>query len=368
MATGSGDAGAAGTAVGGHPPRIRLVLYDKKAPRIFEPASFEEAASLEKRSGGEVWMDITAADLEATLGTFDLCKRADDQYIRDEEDRTVFQVPFISRSSNRVQYLFIVTEGQNRVVTIREDLGSKGPVESTLQFLADLVEEETDEGKMPLPNFRDFVVTAILGSLADEFIASINTSRQRVNRIYEDIIRKSDPIAAQHSIYQVHTFLSEVFGTAIFLFREFVSLVRKGSGNHLKLTIYQNYMEKVLEDVAQAIEMRDGLENTLDLISNTIRATLSDRNIANTERLNRAVELLTRLSVLLMIPNSVFTLWPTLPVANEDTFLGIYSAGWELIIALLLTAAGQVLISRYYRHYYLADIFGQKADGEPPDK
>jgi Mg2+ and Co2+ transporter CorA len=118
--------------------------------------------------------------------------------------------------------------------------------------------------------------------------------------------------------------------------------------------------------------MRESLESSLELISNTVRASLSDKNIANTERLNRAVEILTRLSVLLMIPNSVFTLWPTLPVNNLDTFLGIQSAGWELLLALLLTVIGQVIISYYYKHSFLkalitrSDGAGKKGDGPAP--
>jgi len=338
-------------------PRIKLVLYDTKAVRVFEPADFEEVNSLEKKYGGEIWVDIVTSDIDSILTRMNVCREPNDNYIRDEEERTVFQLPVLVRFSSEVQYLYIICTGPNKMMTIRKTAWSKGPIESTLQFVGDLVEDETDDGKMPLPNFRDFVFTAILGACSDEFIATINETRKKVNRIYETIIHSTNPMDAQGKIYEIHSFLSESFGTTVFLFREFVSLVRKGSGKHLKLTLYANYIEKIMNDVTQAIEMEEGLENSLELLSNTVRATLSDRNIANTERLNRAVEILTRLSVLLMIPNSVFTLWPTLPFAT-GYYMGLHSGWWELIIALLFTAAGQVIISYYYNHSYLKGIFG----------
>ncbi|MEM2869262.1 MAG: CorA family divalent cation transporter [Thermoplasmata archaeon] len=337
-------------------PRLRLVIYDKKSTRSFEPVDFDEASALEKKYEGEAWLDIVAQHVDEILHKFSLSKEPNDHYIIDEEDRTVFQVPFLVRNSTETQYLYIICDSSNRITTIRQTAWERGPVESTLRFIGDIVDEETEDGKMPLHNFRDFVFTALLGACSDEFIATISASRKKVNKIYEGIVRHSDPMEAQAQIYQVHSFLSETFGTTIFLFREFVSLVRKGSGKHLKLSLYQSYLEKVMNDVTQAIEMRDGLENTLELISNTVRASLSDINIANTERLNRAVEILTRLSVLLMIPNSVFTFWPTLPISPHDTFLGLHSASWEMIIALLLTILGQVLISYYYKHSYIMDV------------
>ena len=225
-----------------------------------------------------------------------------------------------------------------------------------MSFIADIVNEETDEGKIAIPNFRDFVFIAILGACADEFISTLNSTRQRVNSIYKQLTGAAEPMAAHAGIYEVHTFLSETFGTAVFLFREFVSMVVKGSGKHLKTVSYQHYIDKVENDVKQAIVMRESLENSLELISNTVRASLSDLNIANTERLSRAVEILTRLSVLLMIPNSVFTLWPTMPIDNRDTFLGLQSVGWELILAAVLTVLGQLLISYYYKHSFLKTL------------
>ncbi len=333
-----------------------MVVYDKKTTRTFEPADIEEAASVEKKYEGEVWLDIVAKHIDEILGRYTLCKEPNDHYIIDEEDRTVFQIPFLVRSSMDTQYLYIICDSSNRITTIRQIAWERGPVESTLRFIGDLVDEETDDGKMPLHNFRDFIFTALLGACSDEFIATINASRKKVNKIYESIIHNTDPMEAQSQIYQVHSFLSETFGTTIFLFREFVSLVRKGSGKHLKLSLYQTYLEKIMNDITQAIEMRDSLENTLDLISNTVRASLSDMNIANTERLNRAVEILTRLSVLLMIPNSVFTFWPTLPVDSHGTYLGLHSAVWEIILAVLLTIVGQILISYYYKHSFIMDV------------
>ncbi|MGQ9582350.1 MAG: CorA family divalent cation transporter [Thermoplasmatota archaeon] len=339
-----------------------MVIYDKKTTRTFESSDFEEAASLEKRYEGEVWLDIVARHIDGILNRYTLCKEANDHYIIDEEDRTVFQVPFLVRTSVETQYLYIICDGSNRITTIRQTTWERGPVESTLRFIGDLVDEETEDGKMPLHNFRDFVFTVLMGACSDEFIATINASRKKVNRIYESIIHNTDPMNAQTQIYQVHSFLSETFGTTIFLFREFVSLVRKGSGKHLKLSLYQTYLEKIMNDITQAMEMRDSLENTLELISNTVRATLSDLNIANTERLNRAVEILTRLSVLLMIPNSVFTLWPTLPLSPHHTFLGLVSAAWEIIIATLLTIIGQVLISYYYKHSFIMEVIKTERD------
>lgn len=337
-------------------PVVRVVVYDKNAVKVMQAGGYAPAAPA---PGTELWTDVVVKDIGRFLGNLSVCPVLEDHFIKDEQDRTVFQIPFLFRDSTKMQYLFVVCDGQDRITTIRQSSWPRDPVERTLAFIGDVVDEETDEGKLAIPNFRDFIFIALLGACAEEFIATLNTTRRRVNSIYKELIGASDPMAAQGEIYEVHSFLSEVFGTAVFLFRELVSMVARGSGRHLKLNLYQHFIEKVQNDVNQAIDMRESLENSLGLISNTVRASLSDRNIANTERLNRAVEILTRLSVLLMIPNSVFTLWPTMPINNQDTFLGLQSAAWELLLALALTVAGQVLISYYYKHSYLKALFGR---------
>ena len=354
-------------AEGGQPsrekPSVQMVLYDKKTVRRRSAASFRVA---QPEPGTELWTDVVAPDIDKFLEEQSICPVPEDHFITDEKNRTVFQIPILVRDSPRIQYLYIICEGADRITTIRQCSCPRGPVERTLEFIGDIVEEETDDGKLAIPSFRDFIFIAVLGACADEFISTINATRRRVNSIYKGLIGAANPMTAQTGIYDAHSFISEDFGTAVFLFREFVSMVVKGSGKHLKLTLYQHSIDKVQNDVNQAIEMRGSLENSLELISNTVRASLSDRNIANTERLNRAVEILTRLSVLLMIPNSVFTLWPTLPVKNEDTFLGIHSAGWELILALLLTVIGQLIISYYYKHSFLKTLIGRH-DGAGPE-
>lgn len=337
-------------------PLVRTVAYDKKTIKLGQGEGYAPPAPA---PGTELWTDVVVRDIDGFLGSISVCPVTEDHFIKDEEDRTVFQIPFLVRDSTRMQYLFVVCEGHDRITTIRGRSWPRDPVERTLSFIGDVVDEETDEGRLAIPNFRDFIFIALLGACAEEFIATLNVTRRRVNAIYKELIGASDPMAAQGEIYEVHSFLSEVFGTAVFLFRELVSMVARGSGRHLKLNQYQHFIEKVQNDVNQAIEMRESLENSLGLISNTVRASLSDQNIANTERLNRAVEILTRLSVLLMIPNSVFTLWPTMPINNQDIFLGLQSAAWELLLALALTVAGQVLISYYYKHSYLKALFGR---------
>jgi hypothetical protein len=350
-------------------PSVHMVIYDKKTVRSKEAASFMVARP---EPGTEIWTDVVAQDIDQFLAELSICPVPEDHFIIDENNRTVFQIPYLVRESTRMQYLYVVCEGTDRITTIRQASWPRGPVEQTRNYIGDIVDEETDEGKLVIPNFRDFVFIAILGACADEFISTINATRHKVDSIYRQLAGAPDPMAAHDGIYDVHTFLSETFGTAVFLFREFVSMVVKGSGKHLKIASYQHYIEKVENDINQAIVMRESLENSLDLISNTVRASLSDQNIANTERLSRAVEILTRLSVLLMIPNSVFTLWPTMPIENRDTFLGIQSVGWELILAAVLTVLGQVLISYYYKHSFLKALFarsdgaGLKGNGPAP--
>jgi hypothetical protein len=352
----------AGTEPSGNKPSVQMVIYDKKTVRSNKAADFQIARP---EPGTELWTDVVAQDIDQFLSELSICPVPEDHFIIDEKDRTVFQIPFLVRESTRMQYLYVVCEGTDRITTIRQNSWTRGPVEQTLNFIGDIVDEETDEGKLVIPNFRDFVFIAILGACADEFISTINATRRKVNSIYKGLIGPSDPMTAQAQIYDVHSFLSETFGTAVFLFREFVSMVVKGSGKHLKIAIYQHYIEKVENDVKQAIDMRESLENSLELISNTVRASLSDQNIANTERLSRAVEILTRLSVLLMIPNSVFTLWPTMPINNQDTLFGLQSVVWELILAGLLTGLGQLLISYYYKHSFLKALFARH-DGTHP--
>jgi hypothetical protein len=358
-----------GTETSKKKPSIHMVLYDKKTVRSKEAASYRVAVP---EPGTELWTDVVASDIDRFLSDVSICPVAGDHFIIDEDKRTVFQIPFLVRDSTQMHYLYVVCEGTDRITTIRQASWPRGPVEQTLSFIGDIVDEETDEGKIAIPNFRDFIFIAILGACADEFISTLNATRKKVNSIYKQLTGMKEPMAAHAGIYDVHTFLSETFGTAVFLFREFVSQVVKGSGKHLKTASYQHCIEKVENDVKQAIAMRESLENSLELISNTVRASLSDLNIANTERLSRAVEILTRLSVLLMIPNSVFTLWPTMPIDNSDSFLGLPSVGWELILAGVLTVMGQVLISYYYKHSFLktllarSDGTGQQGNGPAP--
>lgn len=321
----------------------------------------DDVAGIIRDEGRGSWVDIATPDppgILARMGVELPAGNGVECTITDQvaESRTLIAIPCLRRDGDAATTLYALCIGTHALVTVHSSGGPKEPLGVLMERVEDYLDEETDGGKLPVTNFRDFVFAYLMVSVAEEFVACMEEASRRLHRIYETLTGKGAPLAIQASLYREHRFLSETLGGALFAYREFVVEVKKGSGRFLRAGTRAREMEEVGAELALALEMKQDLNNTVELISNAVRAKLSDRNIEQTTRLNFAVELLTRVSVLLMIPNSVFTFWPTMGIPPDALFWGVPSWVWELIVSGLLFAASQVVISWYYSHSLLGEV------------
>jgi len=164
------------------------------------------------------------------------------------------------------------------------------------------------------------------------------------------------PAAIQTALFDVHRYLEQSFSPTLFLDREFLFTLERGGARFLPLEGVKGDLVRLAEELDRLMSLKTNMETTIELVSNAVRAKLSEETLAASWRLQLAVEVLVRVSLLIMIPTAVFSLWPIMPFPVTEPFdlLGIrtYSVVWNIFTAILLTVAAQLMLSRMYKRAY----------------
>ncbi|NIP34734.1 MAG: hypothetical protein GWN18_07275, partial [Thermoplasmata archaeon] len=103
----------------------------------------------------------------------------------------------------------------------------------------------------------------------------------------------------EKELFRVHMFVEDEFPAALLSFRDVVAKLRIGAGRNIDLKARHQELEDILKDIDGAMAIKANVEKTIELVNSSIRNKLTERSIESQRRLQQAVWVLTRLSVLL---------------------------------------------------------------------
>lgn len=334
---------------------VTIVYFDGTNLRVDRPSSIDEVPQYIKiHSGAQIWVDVCTGDIAGVLEGFGVEDPGQGPTILEtrEPNRTVIAYTDTVRGSWKVHRTVIVMMGADVMLTVHDSPAGVGGKEAFVQYIPTMVDKEFTGVPKAILYFRDMLLIALLESQGDEFIATLQEVVRYLSTLHQRLeADEADTVEVKAELFRVHMFIEDVFPAALLSFRDVVAKLHMGVGKNVDLTHRQHELEEVLRSVDGAVAIKANVEKTLDLVSSSVRIKLTERSIETQRRLQQAVWVLTRLSVLLIIPTLVLTFWRLTPwVADDAVDIGGTSVNtfwFSLIVAALLSLAGLLALNSY---------------------
>ncbi len=291
---------------------------------------------------GEISDDFFGLNLKPALSKFDTDELAE---MHDGDGFTLIKVSYLKKDGTMAQDWMVLLP--NSIISVHGTetaTGSRGPIARFLDEIDAIVEDEK------VNNFRDFALAHILDEIVMQNTTILGVLKDKMEEIKntptEDIEKANRAITDFSNL--THTISKVILSEQILL-----TGLRHGKGRYIRAENIAYYCEQNLHELAEHIYLRGQLEKEMYALIGMRSSKDMHEYTLQTARLNLAIELLTRASVLIMVPNSIFTLWPTLPfTANEVLislpFWNVTSWELEIMISLATLAICQLWISWYY--------------------
>jgi hypothetical protein len=318
----------------------------------------------------EVWIDIETEDVEAALAPFDARVSQDQYIVSNHEKRSVLGWPYLVRDQVEPRYCVLVAPGENAIVTVHKPDIPHDPIADARKVIDSAVHARTDGGFKPLGSFREFAFLQMAESCTTEMMGAIQKQSKRLGQVYDNVYGDEfRPAAIQTALFDIHRFLEQTLSPTLFLVREFFFTLERGGARFLPLEGVKADLARLADELDRLMGLKTNMETTIELVSNAVRAKLSEQTLEASWRLQLAVEVLVRISVLLMIPTAVFSLWPLMPflVDRPFEFLGVttYSVVWNILTAVVLNNVAQLMLSRMYKRAFKLDELRGPAGAGP---
>jgi len=344
----------------GVPGAHRIHILMSTGGRVKETVSDDLAdvvRAIEAAGTHELWIDIEADDAERALAPFDTKVSTEHFVVQNHEKRSVLGWPYLVRDHSQPRFCVLVAPGDAAIVTVHPPDTEHDPVGGARKVMDSAVHARTEGGYKQLGSFREFVFLQIAESAVTEVMGVIQRLSKRLGQVYDNVYAEDfKPAAIQTALFDIHRLLDGTVSPTIFLLREFFFTLERGGARFLPLEEVRHDLTRLVDELDRLMGLKTNMETTIELISNAVRSKLSEQALAASMRLQMAVEVLVRVSLLLMIPTAIFSLWPMMPfpVDAPVTFLGItmLSVGWCILTALLLTAMAQFALFRIYSKSY----------------
>jgi hypothetical protein len=316
--------------------------------------------AIEQAGTQEVWIDIEAEDTERALAPFD-AKISSDQYVVQNQDkRSVIGWPYLVRDQVEPRFCVVVAAGENALVTVHPPDIPHDPIAGARKLIDSAVHAKTDGGFKPLGSFREFAFLQIAESCVAELMGAIQKQSKRLGQVYDNVYGEEfKPAAIQTALFDIHRYLEQSLSSTLFLDRELFFTLERGGAHYLPLEDVKADLSRLAEEIDRLMGLKTNMETTIELVSNAVRAKLSEQTLQASWQLQLAVEVLVRVSLLIMIPTAVFSLWPLMPLSITEPvdFLGVrvHSVVWDVLTALVLTVLAQWMLSRFYTQTFKLD-------------
>ncbi len=363
---------------GAHRVHVLMVSGGRVRESVSDDLS-DVIRAIEQSESREVWVDIEAEDAERALAPFEANVSGEHYVVQNQEKRSILGWPYLVRSLATPRFCVLVAAGESAIVTVHPPDVPDDPIADARKVMDSAVHARTEGGFKPLGSFREFVFLQIAESCVAEMMGAIQRQSRLLGVVYDNVFDESFKSAGiQTALFDIHRFLEQHFSPTLYLVREFFFTLERGGARFLPLKGVKPDLSRLADELDRLMGLKTNMETTIELISNAVRAKLSEQSLEASWRLQLGLEVLVRVSLLLMIPTAVFSLWPMMPFPLDQpvTFLGLttYSVVWCSLAALIITLSAQLALSRIYtRTFGITELRalgrrGSGGDAKPADK
>ncbi len=353
--------------------RVTAVYYDGTNLWVENLASLEEVIDyLKTHSGAQIWVDVRTEDITGALTFLGVEDPGPGPVIHEAKDQgqTLLGFTHTVRGSWVLHRTVMAALEHDMLLTVHDSRGKTDSKQAMLEYIHTLVDKELSDVPKAILYFRDMLVATILDSQADEFIATLQEIIHHLSELQQRLEVDHEVCSeVEKELFRVHMFVEDEFPSALLSFRDVVAKLRIGAGKNVDLKQRHQELEDILKDIDGAVAIKANVEKTIDLVNSSIRNKLTKRSIETQRRLQQAVWVLTRLSVLLIIPMLTLNFWRLTPWTGEATVI-IGGAEVHAFWFSLIASAAMTLVTLFLLTTYLRNLLGgsiKEALGKPPE-
>ena len=337
--------------------RVTAVYYDGTNLRVDALGSLDAVVEYMKtHSGAQIWVDVRTGDIPGTLGFLGVEDPGTGRAIHEARDpaQTLISFSHTVKGSWKLHRTVMAAIEHDVLLTVHDSQGDSDSKMAMLDYIQTLVDKELSDVPKAILYFRDMLVATLLDSQGDEFIATLQGIVRHLSQLHQGLEGgETECDRVEKELFRVHMFVEDEFPSALLSFRDVVAKLRIGAGKNIDLKQRHDELEDILKDVDGAVAIKANVEKTIELVNSTIRNRLTERSIETQARLQQAVWVLTRLSVLLVIPMLVLNFWRLTPWLDDATVsVGGAEIGtfwFSLVVALLMTLLALFLLNNFLR-------------------
>lgn len=337
--------------------RVTAVYYDGTNLRVDTLGTLEAVVEyLKTHSGAQIWVDVRTEEITGALKYLGVEDPGPGPVIHEVRDpsQTLLSFAHTVRGSWDLHRTVMVALEDDVLFTVHDSRGGIDSKQAMLEYIHTLVDKELSDVPKAILYFRDMLVATLLDSQGDEFISTLQEIIRHLSQLQQQLESgESNCDDVEKELFRVHMFVEDEFPSALLSFRDVVAKLRIGAGKNIDLKQRHQELEDILKDVDGAVAIKANVEKTIDLVNSSIRNKLTERSIESQRRLQQAVWVLTRLSVLLIIPMLVLQFWRLTPWIGDATVSigGLeFRAFWlSIIVATVLTLVGLFVLTTYLR-------------------
>lgn len=283
------------------------------------------------------WLDIKEDLPENVFGiNIDKNLLVEDEYcqVEDGPNYTLTKFSYIGKEGT-LKKVYIISLENAMISFHKEDCPA---INKLIKNLKPITRDEKEN----IVKFNDFILAQLLYSIVDENMTEIS----RVDDLIENVIKNINNISPDE-IDKLRNHVKIL--SRVILYQSYViDDIKKGSGEFINKKNIYIYCEDILRNLDKYGKLVGRLEKEIGATMDSFETKKLAEYTEYTARLSVAIEILTRASVLLMIPNSIFTIWPSIFEKNDLVF-GISNWEVEIIVAITSIILSQIIISIIYK-------------------
>lgn len=313
---------------------MKVFRYDNDKVACIEA----EKISIEELK--DSWLDFKGKISENLFGlNFDRSILNEDEYcqIEDAANYSLVKIGYIGKENFlKTIYIILTEEG---IITIHEQDCS--PIDRFIKNIRSIAKEEKEN----IVKFKDFVLLHILYEVSAEGMNAISTIDDYIEETRGNLTENGKDLTKE--IIKIRKDVRTLVRVILYQ-SSLVTDLRHGKGEYINAKNIIDYSADISTELDKYGKLASSLEKELDGINQTLESRKISEYTKYTARLNFAIEILTRASVLLMVPNSIFTFWPAI-FSPEDLVFGIENYWIEILIAIFSIILSQIVIGEIYR-------------------
>lgn len=286
------------------------------------------------------WLDLKIDDLPEDIFGMKVEKNLlnEDEYcqIEDGKNYTLVKMSYIGSGNAFKTIYFFVT--YDAIITVHKE--DSTPINHFIKNINAIAKDEKEN----IIKFNNFVLVQILHEIVDRNMEVISKIEDNLQNLRNSVEKNITDLNAINKIRDNIKTLSRLL-----LYQSIViSYMKRGEGEYISKREVEYHAADIIAELDKYGKLSAGLEKELNGIVQTIESKNLTLYTKYTARLSLAIELLTRASVLFLIPNSIFTLWPSI-FSKDDKIFGVDNWIIVMVIAVISVIIAQLAISYIYK-------------------